>query len=102
MAALLQSYRILSGPVLSLAQVIEEDPQSKVREMIVDMEHPTLGPIRSLNTPLRFKNSKAHVEEPPPVDVGEHTETVLRQVLKLDNAEIDDLKRNGVVFGPES
>ena len=98
-AAILQSYRILAAPVLSLAQVIEEDPQSKIREMIVDLEHPTFGPIKSLNTPLRFQNSKAYVEEPPPVEVGEHTEFTLRTILGLDNDEIDRLRKKGVVFG---
>jgi len=99
-AALLQSYRIIAAPVLTLAHVIEEDEQTKVRGMIVDIPHPTLGPFKYLNTPLRFQNSKAQVEEPPPVAIGEHTDDVLRNVLKLDDEEIKKLKKEGVVFGP--
>jgi succinate--hydroxymethylglutarate CoA-transferase len=86
--------------VLSIAQVIEEDPQSKAREMIVEMSHPTLGPFKYLNTPLRFQNSWAGVDEPPPVAIGEHTEYVLRNILKLDDGTIKGLRKKGVVFGP--
>ena len=100
-AALLQSYHILASPVLSIAQVIEEDPQSKAREMIAEMPHPTLGPFKYLNTPLRFQNSKAYVDEPPPVAIGEHTEYVLRNVLRLDDGAIKKLREEHVVFGPE-
>jgi crotonobetainyl-CoA:carnitine CoA-transferase CaiB-like acyl-CoA transferase len=100
-AALLQSYHILAAPVLSLGQVIETDPQSRARDMIVEMPHPTLGSFRYLNTPLRFQNSRAGVDQPPPVAVGEHTEDVLRSVLKLDDKAIAKLERERVVFGPE-
>ncbi len=101
-AALLQSHHILASPVLSMAQVIEEDPQTKAREMIVPMLHPTLGPFKYLNTPLRFQNSLAGVDQPPPVAVGEHTEYVLRDVLKLDGKTIKRLRKERVVFGPEN
>jgi crotonobetainyl-CoA:carnitine CoA-transferase CaiB-like acyl-CoA transferase len=98
---LLQSYRLLAAPILSLSQVIEEDPQCKNREMIVEMDHPTLGPFKYLNSPLRFLNSKASVDEPPPVAVGEHTNDVMRNVLKLDTESIRKLRKERVIFGPE-
>jgi formyl-CoA transferase len=101
-AALLQSHHILASPVLSIAEVIEGDPQSKAREMITEMPHPTLGPFKYLNTPLRFRNSKAYVDEPPPVAIGEHTEYVLRSVLKLDDGAIKKLREEHAVFGPEN
>jgi CoA:oxalate CoA-transferase len=100
--ALLQSHHILAAETRSIGQVIDEDPQSKSREMIVEMPHPTLGPFKYLNTPLRFQNSRAYVDEPPPVAVGEHTEYVLRNVLKLDDKAIKRLREERVVFGPES
>lgn len=101
-AALIQSYRINAAPVVSLAYVIDEDPQSKVRNMIVDMPHPALGDYRYLNTPLRFENAAAFVSEPPPVLVGEHTNYVLRNLLKLADDDIKSLKEARVVFGPEN
>ena len=98
-ASVVQSHRILAAPVLSMAQVIDEDPQTRAREMIVEMEHPTLGPFKYLNSPLRFTNSRAYVDESPPVAIGEHSDYVLRDVLELDDEEIKKLIENGVVSG---
>lgn len=97
--ALLQSWRMLAGPVLSMGQVIDTDPQCEARELLKEIEHPVLGPMRFVNTPIHFQNSAAGVEEPPPVVAGQHTEEVLRQVLNLDDAEITKLKTAGIVFG---
>ena len=99
-SVLLQSYRLLASPIMSLARVIDEDPQTRQRGMIKELDHPTLGPFKFLNTPLRFSNSRACVDEPPPVDVGQHTESVLRDVLMLDQSEIARLRAEGVIFGP--
>jgi len=96
--AFLQSYRIMAAPVLSVKQIIEEDPQIKVREMLKEIEHRTLGKVMFLNTPLRFRNSEASVDEPPPAFVGEHTEDVLRSVLNLDDSQIKKLLAQGIIY----
>jgi CoA:oxalate CoA-transferase len=100
-AALLQSYRIIAAPVLKLSHVVDGDAQTKARGMIVNMPHPALGDFRYLNTPMRFTNAKAQVEEPPPVDVGEHTNQVLKGTLKLTARQIKELKDKKIVFGPD-
>lgn len=97
-AILLQSYRILASPVASLASVIDEDPQTRAREMIVEMDHPSLGPFKFVNTPLRFCHSRAYVNEPPPVEVGQDTDAVLREALGLGEEEIKKYRRDGIVF----
>ena len=43
----------------------------------------------------------AEPTEPPPVAIGEHTDEVLRTVLKLDNEATGKLRKDKVVFGPE-
>ena len=95
--AYLQSYRIMAAPVLSVAQIIEEDPQIKVRKMLKEIEHRTLGPVKFLNTPLRFLNSEASVDGPPPAFVGEHTDAILSGILKLGDEEIKGLRVKGIV-----
>jgi crotonobetainyl-CoA:carnitine CoA-transferase CaiB-like acyl-CoA transferase len=97
-ATLLQTYRMMASPVLTVAQVIEEDPQFKLRGMLKELDHPTLGKTRFLNTPLNFANSSASVDEPPPASPGDNTEGVLRSVLNLGDDEIGHLKREGIVF----
>ena len=95
--AFLQSYRIMAAPVLSVTQIIEEDPQIKAREMLKEIEHRTLGPVKFLNTPLRFLNSEASVDGPPPAFAGEHTDDILSSVLKLDTGEIKRLRTTGII-----
>ena len=95
--AFLQSYRIMAAPVLSVTEIIEEDPQVKAREMLKEIEHRTLGPVKFLNTPLRFQNSDASVDGPPPAFIGEHTDEILSSVLKLGDEEIRQLRARGIV-----
>jgi crotonobetainyl-CoA:carnitine CoA-transferase CaiB-like acyl-CoA transferase len=97
-AALLQSYRIQSAPVLSVAKIIEEDPQFKLRGMLKELDHATLGKVKFMNSPLKFTHSKASVDEPPSAVAGEHTDEVLRGLLNLNDNEIKDLKKEGIIF----
>jgi CoA:oxalate CoA-transferase len=97
--ALLVSYRMMASPVYTVARVVEEDPQFKLRGMLKELNHPTLGKTRFLDTPLRFTNSKASVDEPPPVNPGENTDEILRKVLNLGDGEISNLRQKGIVFG---
>jgi crotonobetainyl-CoA:carnitine CoA-transferase CaiB-like acyl-CoA transferase len=99
-ANLLQSYRILGTPVLTVKQAID-DPQFQAREMLVELEHPTLGPIKVLNTPLRFSHAKSCVHGALAVKPGEHTKEILRSVLKLSQQQIEGLQKRKVVFAPE-
>ena len=54
-----------------------------------------------MNTPLRFQNSEACVDGPPPAFVGEHTDEILSGILKLGDEEITNLRIKGVVSGKE-
>jgi CoA:oxalate CoA-transferase len=97
--ALLVSYNMMASPVYTVAQVIEEDPQFKLRGMLKELDHQTLGKTRFLNSPLRFTNSKASVDEPPPVNPGDDTSDILRRVLNLGDDAILKLKEKGIVYG---
>lgn len=97
-ALLLQSYRILAAPVLTVGQTID-DTDFEIRDMMREVEHPILGKIKVLNSPLKFTNSKASVDEPPPANPGDDTLYVLKNILKLDSKEIIHLTKSGVVAG---
>jgi len=53
--------------------------------------------VKFLNTPLRFQNSDASVDGPPPAFIGEHTDEILSSVLKLGDEEIRQLRARGIV-----
>jgi succinate--hydroxymethylglutarate CoA-transferase len=65
--------------------------------MLKEIEHRTLGPVKFLNTPLRYRNAEASVGGPPPAFIGEHTEDILSGLLELDDEEIKRLRAKGVV-----
>ncbi|KAG9244611.1 caib/baif family protein-like protein [Calycina marina] len=66
------------------------------RGMVKDMDHPYLGPIKMVNTPVKYSESKPSIRSVPPV-LGQHTDEVLREVLGLDETEIQKLKDDGAV-----
>ena len=84
-----------SGAVRNVAEVLE-DPQLAVREMIASVEHPALGNVRVLGTPLKLSDSPGSIRSAPPT-LGQHTDSVLKRDLGLSDAEIRELRDKGVV-----
>jgi crotonobetainyl-CoA:carnitine CoA-transferase CaiB-like acyl-CoA transferase len=68
---------IPSGPINTYAEVFA-DPQVVAREMVVHLEHPTLGSMRTLGSPIKLSASPPDVRRRAP-HLGEHTEEVLRE-----------------------
>ncbi|KAH8594277.1 caib/baif family protein-like protein [Bisporella sp. PMI_857] len=66
------------------------------RDMVKEMEHPYVGPIKMINTPVKYSESKPSIRSVPPV-LGEHTDEVLRDILGFSEADIQELKDEGVV-----
>jgi crotonobetainyl-CoA:carnitine CoA-transferase CaiB-like acyl-CoA transferase len=55
------------------------DPQLTAREMIVPLDHPAIGGIRVLGSPLKLSDTPATVRTPPP-SLGQHTKQILREL----------------------
>ena len=92
---LLESRQIPVGPVHTVDQVID-DPQIRVRNMIVDVEDSKAGHLRVVNTPLRFSDSEVGPSRTSP-ELGEHTEEVLREMLGRTDDEIATLAASGAI-----
>ncbi len=84
-----------AGPINDIGQVFE-DPQVRHREMVVDVEHPTAGRVRLPGIPVKFAGTPARIQGPPP-NLGQHTDEVLRDVLELSPAAIQDLRASGAL-----
>ena len=83
------------GPVNGICGALE-DPQFVARDGIVATEHPRLGEVRHVRTPLRVDGpGPAPTRGPRP---GEHTAEVLMDVCGYDRQRIEVLKDEGV-FG---
>ena len=82
------------GPINSIGDMLA-DEQVKSREMVVDVEHPRAGRVKTLGTPVKFSETPTAIRRPAPL-LGEHTREVLRD-LGYSAAEIERLKRDGAV-----
>ena len=74
---LFDANNIPCGPINDYSQVFE-DPQVIARELVIDVEHPTLGAIRALGSPIKLSATPPNVRRRAPL-LGEHTEEVLSQ-----------------------
>ena len=74
-----------AGPVYDVLQM-HADPQVQAREMVVEVEHATLGPVKTLGLPVKFSDTPGKVRAGAPV-YGQHTREVLR-AYGFANAEI--------------
>jgi len=77
-----------SGAVKDLQQVYEWD-QTRSQGLLIDVEHPSLGPIQLPGPPLRFFDgggTEWHREHRSPPLLGQHTEAVL-DWLRTDGAD---------------
>ncbi|RFU27436.1 hypothetical protein B7463_g8906, partial [Scytalidium lignicola] len=66
------------------------------RDMVKEMDHEFCGPIKMVNTPVKYSESKPSIRTPPPV-LGQHTDEVLKDILGLVDSEIENLKLKGTI-----
>jgi formyl-CoA transferase len=96
----LEDAGIPCGEVRQLAQVFA-DPQVAPRDLLCQVSHPTIGSLSLAGSPYHLGPDSASVRalsgwRPPPL-LGEHTYEVLKQTLNLDEAELAELSRQGVI-----
>jgi crotonobetainyl-CoA:carnitine CoA-transferase CaiB-like acyl-CoA transferase len=83
------------GPVYEVPHALE-DPQAKAREDIVEIEHPSLGSVRQIASPLRMSGERNPLRRAPLR--GEHTDELLRELCGYSAEEIETLRADGA-FG---
>lgn len=69
---------------------------AKARNMVTEIEHPSCGPMKLVNTPVKYSHSTPGIRSAPPT-LGQHTDEVLKDILGMDKGEIDYLRKEGVV-----
>ncbi|MDH5221402.1 MAG: CoA transferase, partial [Betaproteobacteria bacterium] len=62
----------------------------------VEVAHPVAGSLPMVASPMRFSDTPLEHKTPPPL-LGEHTETVLREILGKSGEEIARLRAGGVL-----
>ena len=91
---LLDAAGVPCGPILNYGAALTT-PQALAREMTVEVQHPALGPLKTLGTPIKMSETPLNPARRGPM-LGEHTDEVLYSVGFSDN-EIDQLRSAGAV-----
>jgi len=93
--AVLEPLGVPCGPIHRLDEVFA-NPQIKHRKLQVNVPHPLAGTVPLVANPIKYSRTPLEYTVPPPL-LGEHTDTVLRDLLGKSEAEIAALKNAGVV-----
>ena len=94
-AKLLLANDVPSAPVYNVGEAID-DPHVKAREMIIELDQPQYGKVRVAGCPIKFSETPIKTFSPAPL-LGQHTEEILSKLLGYSKAQIDDLKKAGVI-----
>jgi crotonobetainyl-CoA:carnitine CoA-transferase CaiB-like acyl-CoA transferase len=86
---------IPNGPVSDLKEVLNS-PQALARDMVVEINHSTLGPIKITGIPVKLSSTAGSIQIPPPV-LGEHTALILQEFLGMNPEDIEKLKNEEVI-----
>ena len=92
--SLFEAHDIPCGPINDYAQVFA-DAQVRAREMVVEVEHPRLGRVRSLGSPIKMSATPANPARRAPL-LGEHTNEILTE-MGMSEEEIARLRASGAI-----
>ena len=83
------------GSIQTIGEICESETL-KQRGMIWKMDHPTAGELRNIANPIEMTGTPFSEPSPPPL-LGEHTATVLEEVLGHDAEKVAALKLKGAI-----
>jgi len=75
---------------------IVKDPNIKMRNMLIQMDHPKAGKVTVANSPIRLSKCPNETINPAPL-LGEHTEEVLEEILNISSEKIEELREKKVI-----
>lgn len=93
--AALDAADIPCGPINDYSQVFA-DPQVAARGMALETDHPVLGRLRTLGSPIKMSATPTDASRRAPL-LGEHTNEVLTE-CGFAADEIEALRRSGVIL----
>jgi CoA:oxalate CoA-transferase len=95
----LQAARLPAAPVLGPAEVVAH-PHLAARGFFPAVPHPVRGAVRVTGAPFHVDGEAVGPRGPAPYRVGEHTRTVLAEMLGYPQARIEALRRAEAIETP--
>ena len=71
-------------------------PHVRERQMLVEMDHPTIGALPLVGSPLKMSGTPVGYHLPPPL-MGEHTKVILQEVLGFSDEQVNGMVERGCV-----
>ena len=94
--AILAEKGVPSGLIYSAKEMIH-DPQFQAREMIVNVEHETLGEFPMPGIVPKLSRTPGSIRFPGSTKVGEHNEEVYGSLLHLTKEQLEQLESKGII-----
>jgi len=89
---------VVTASIANYEQVFNDDHLNQ-RGYFWDAEHPVMGPVRQLGSPMRLSRTPVRQGNAGPL-LGENTRAALEDVAGFSPDEIDALTEAGVVAEP--
>jgi crotonobetainyl-CoA:carnitine CoA-transferase CaiB-like acyl-CoA transferase len=91
----LDAAQVPGGPVFGYEQIMN-DSHIRARRMVVDIEHPKIGKMKTLGLPIKSSGDLTSIRMAAPW-LGQHSAEVLRGIGYTE-ADVDALFKRGVIF----
>nr|WP_322941434.1 CaiB/BaiF CoA-transferase family protein [Pseudomonas sp. s4] len=92
---LLEKAGVPCGPINDLQQVFA-DPQVQARGLRLDLPNALGSTTPQVASPLRLSETPVAYHSAPPL-LGQHTDTLLRNLLGMSDAQVAQLRKAGVI-----
>jgi len=92
---LLAGADVTCGIVKEIPEVLS-DPHLRERGTLQDIEHPAVGKVTVLASPIRLNDETPTIDFPSPT-LGEHNDLIYGKLLGLSAKEIASLREQGVI-----
>lgn len=100
-SAKLSAAGALWGPYKRPSDLVAGDPVITGNPMFARIMQPGVGEIWSVASPFDFRAAERLPPKPAP-KLGQHTDEILADILKLSSGEIGKLHDDGVIAGPRA
>ena len=94
----LQAAGVAAGMAQRAADTIN-DPHTKWTKALIELDHPVAGKRLYTNVPYKLSNTTLPPSRPAPL-LGQHTEEICRELLRMPAEEIRRLTEEGVLDAP--
>jgi crotonobetainyl-CoA:carnitine CoA-transferase CaiB-like acyl-CoA transferase len=86
----------LSADVIEEFTYPAEDEQARLNRYVLELEHPSLGRVKTLGFPIYMSDSPARLSRTAPC-LGQHTAEILHERLGYPESRVCELEASGVI-----